>query len=114
MLNVTEWLKSFGPVPPLAVPIPDTQVALGRKSRSTIYEAVGDGRLDAVKDGQKTLITVASIIRYATSMPAAKIAPLPRRQWTAEAKAKLQRERQQQPKLAPPRRRRSQSAQPGI
>jgi hypothetical protein len=31
MLNVTEWLKSFGPVPPLAVPIPDTQVALGRK-----------------------------------------------------------------------------------
>jgi hypothetical protein len=103
---IAAWLKSFGPVQPIAVTIPDTQVALGKKSRSTIYEAVGDGRLDAIKDGNKTLITVASIIRYATAMPPAEIAPMPPRQWTREAKARRQRERQQR-KFAQPHRRSS-------
>jgi hypothetical protein len=46
---------------------------LGDKSRSEIYEAIADGKLDAVKDGHKTLITVASIERYIAALPRAKI-----------------------------------------
>jgi hypothetical protein len=65
---VTAWLKSFGPLPPFAVPISDTQQILGGKARSQIYDAIGRGALDAVKDGAKTLIIVASIVRYCARM----------------------------------------------
>jgi hypothetical protein len=84
---IAEWLKSFGPLTPFAVAIPRTQQLLGDKSRSEVYAAAGRGELDAVKDGAKTLITVASIIRYCASMQPAKIAPpQPKRKWTKEAR----------------------------
>jgi hypothetical protein len=72
---VVAWLKSFGPMQPFAVPIPDAQRILGSKARSQIYNAVGRGELDAVKDGSKTLIVVASIVRYCGRMQAAQIKP---------------------------------------
>jgi excisionase family DNA binding protein len=43
-------------------------------SRSRIYEAIGRGELDAVKDGERTLITMASIERRQSALPKAKIA----------------------------------------
>jgi hypothetical protein len=79
---IAEWLKSFGPLPPFAVTIPDAQKALGNKSRSEVYVAVGRGELDAIKDNTKTPITTASIVRYCSRMQPAQIksAP-PRKVW---------------------------------
>jgi hypothetical protein len=70
---VTAWLKSLGPIRPFAVTIPDAQQILGRKARSQIYEAIGRGELEAVKDGSKTLVVVASIVRYCGRMQPAQI-----------------------------------------
>jgi excisionase family DNA binding protein len=44
-------------------------------SRSKIYDAIGRGELDAVKDGERTLITVESLERRQAALPRAKIAP---------------------------------------
>jgi hypothetical protein len=63
------------PGEPIAVPIKEAQRLLGDKSRSEVYIAIGRGELDAVKDGQKTLITVASIRRRQAALPPAKIKP---------------------------------------
>ena len=72
---VATWLKSFGVLAPFAVPIDVAQTLLGRKSRSQIYEAIGKGELDAVKDGGKTLVVVSSIVRYCERMKPAQIKP---------------------------------------
>jgi hypothetical protein len=60
---------------PYAVPIPEARRLLGNKAHSTLYEELGRGRLVAIKDGSKTLITVESIQRYMANLPAAKIKP---------------------------------------
>jgi hypothetical protein len=60
---------------PFAVPIKTARMLLGDKAHSSIYEEIGRGRLVAIKDGAKTLITLASIKRYMTGLPAAKIKP---------------------------------------
>jgi hypothetical protein len=65
---------------PKAVTIRKAQEVLGDKARSQVYEAVGRGELDAVKDGNKTLITVESIERYMAAWPRAKIKPSTPRQ----------------------------------
>jgi hypothetical protein len=63
-----------------AITIPDAQIKLGRKSRSGIYQAIGRGLLDAVKDGDRILVTVESIRRFQRSWPRANIkAPSARR-----------------------------------
>jgi hypothetical protein len=49
--------------PPVAVYIPEAQKSL-RKGRTSIIEAVADGKLVAIKDGRRTKITVASIEAY--------------------------------------------------
>jgi hypothetical protein len=61
------------PLKPYAVTITDAKPLLANKCRSEIYEALARGELDAIKDGQKTLIVVASIERYMRSRPAARI-----------------------------------------
>jgi hypothetical protein len=66
---------ALSPLKPYAVPIKKAQELLGGKARSEVYKAVGDGELDAVKDGAKTLITVASIERRQANLPAAVIKP---------------------------------------
>ena len=70
---ITAWLKSFGPMRPYAVTIRDVRQILGGKARSQIYQAIGRGELDAVKDGSKTLIVVASIVRYCGRMRPAQV-----------------------------------------
>ena len=47
---------------PLAVSINDTAKALGL-GRTSIYELIKDGRLDAFKLGRRTLVRVESIRR---------------------------------------------------
>lgn len=48
--------------------------------RSKLYEEIGNGKLDAVKDGNQTLITTKSILAYQEKRPAAVIkAPPPPR-----------------------------------
>jgi hypothetical protein len=45
------------------------------RGRSWLYDAVGSGLLDAVKNGPNTEITVESIQRYQANMPRASIKP---------------------------------------
>jgi hypothetical protein len=56
-----------------AVPIKDARRRLGNKARSEIYEDVGAGLLEAVKDGRRTLIIVRSIEARQKSWPPANI-----------------------------------------
>ena len=58
---------------PRAVSVRVAQKLLGDKARSEVYKQVGLGNLEAFKDGNKTLISVASIERYVTALPPAKI-----------------------------------------
>ena len=62
---------------PLMVSIDDACILLGRKktARSSIKLMLARGELDAVKDGERTLITMASIERRAASLPTAKFKP---------------------------------------
>jgi hypothetical protein len=80
---VTKWIaQAFGDgVLPFALPIPAARKALGDKSRASLYEAAGDGELEFVKDGAKTLVLTDSIIRYLGRMQAAKIKARPPRKW---------------------------------
>jgi hypothetical protein len=64
---------------PYAVPLREAMRLLGDKSHSTLYELLGRGQLNAVKDGVKTLITLESIRRYSAGLPPAKIKPPPPR-----------------------------------
>jgi excisionase family DNA binding protein len=41
--------------------------------RTTIYEAIGTGKLEAVKAGNRTLIVAASLRSFIASLPAANI-----------------------------------------
>jgi hypothetical protein len=68
---------------PTAVPIPRASELLGDKSYSEIYEAIDEGKLVALKDGRKTLITVESIRSYMAALPRGPVRALaPRRELT--------------------------------
>jgi hypothetical protein len=74
--DVDDPQRSSAPVlEPFAVPIPEAQRLCGDKCRSSLYDAISRGELDAVKDGQKTLITLASNRRRQANLPPAKIKP---------------------------------------
>jgi hypothetical protein len=60
---------------PFAVTIAETGRRLGGKSRPGIYNDIGRGLLEAVKDGNRTLITTRSIEALQRSWPPAKIKP---------------------------------------
>jgi len=59
---------------PILVAIPDAARMIGRGT-TFIYEALARGEIDGVKSGARTLVRVASLHRYANSLPAAKIDP---------------------------------------
>jgi hypothetical protein len=65
-------------IEPLLVSIPQTGQMIGR-CNATVYELIGADRLAAVKSDGRTLVTMESIKRYVGSLPAAKIAPRPKR-----------------------------------
>lgn len=69
-----------------AVPISTAQMLLGGKARSEIYRVAGDGLLDLVKDGGKTLVTIESIRRYQTGWKPIAIKPLVRRSTTRRSR----------------------------
>jgi excisionase family DNA binding protein len=68
------------PIMPGAILCTVAQAAamLGRGT-SFIYEAIGDGRLKAVKSDTRTLIVIESVRDYVASLPAAKITTTRRR-----------------------------------
>jgi hypothetical protein len=70
--------RSLTGIEPVAVAIPEAMRLTGR-SRSGLYDAIGRGELDAVKDGSRTLITMASIRRRQAALPRAKIKKAKRR-----------------------------------
>jgi hypothetical protein len=77
-------LPEVEPLRPFAVSIPTAQMLLGEKSVASLYNDLGRPaddplRLEAVKDGSKTLITLESIERRQRSLPKAKIAPPPKK-----------------------------------
>jgi hypothetical protein len=53
-----------------AVPKKKAQAILGM-GKTKLYEELGLGNLDAVKDGPRTLITTESILRYQANRPPA-------------------------------------------
>jgi hypothetical protein len=59
--NKRRHLHPHSGLRPFAVPLLEARRLLGNKAISAIYEAIGEGKLVAVKDGNKTLITTASI-----------------------------------------------------
>ena len=59
---------------PLAYSIPDAVHATGLP-RTTLYELIGRGVLQARKAGRRTLIPADSLNGYLASLPAATIAP---------------------------------------
>ena len=63
-----------GTVDPILVSIPDAARILG-VGRSTVYELMARGDLDAVKLGARTLIVVTSIYNKAAALPRAAISP---------------------------------------
>jgi septal ring factor EnvC (AmiA/AmiB activator) len=75
---LTAWLATFT-VEPFALSVAVTQQVLGDKALSTLYEAGARGDLEFIKDGAKTLITLASIKRYIAAMRPAVLTPTPRR-----------------------------------
>src|SRR5258707_246820 len=58
---------------PFAVRLAEASRLLGNKAVSDIYDEIGLGNLVAIKDGNKTLITVASIDAYMAALPPARI-----------------------------------------
>jgi excisionase family DNA binding protein len=73
-------------IKPITVSVQECARIIGI-SRSMIYEAIGDGELDAIKDGGRTLITMASIERRQAALPRAKIKPYRRRPTRARSEA---------------------------
>jgi hypothetical protein len=63
---------------PILVPIDVAAKMIGRGT-TFIYEAISDGRLNAVKSDKRTLITVESIKEYASNLPPASVKVLRRR-----------------------------------
>jgi hypothetical protein len=63
---------------PLLVTIDDACILLGRRpktGRSSINQKIARGELDAVKDGDRTLVTMESVERLAASLPPAQFKP---------------------------------------
>jgi hypothetical protein len=59
--------------------IPQAAAMVGR-GVSFVYEALGDGRIEARKSDGRTLVVVESLRAYVASLPVAKIKPVsPRR-----------------------------------
>jgi hypothetical protein len=73
-----EFADADSPLQPLTVSIKTAQALTG-KSRSALYESIGNGQLDAVKDGKRTLITWESIQRRQNALPRAVIKPARRK-----------------------------------
>jgi hypothetical protein len=61
---------------PIAVRIDEARAMSGGISRDEIYRAIGRGELEAVKDGRRTLITVASLEARIRRLPRADIRAL--------------------------------------
>jgi hypothetical protein len=59
---------------PYAVPVEKGRVLAGDKGRTQIYDLVKEGKLQAIKDGSKTLIVTESIYRYMMGLPSAELA----------------------------------------
>jgi hypothetical protein len=75
-MSIDDQQRSQTPVlEPTHVSIPEARRLTGGKSRTSLYTAIARGELDAVKDGTKTLITLASIRRRQANLPPAKIKP---------------------------------------
>jgi len=81
--HVEQLTTSAAPLRPVAVPLKIAKQLLGNKSKSVIYVMIAQGKLDAVKDGRKTLVTTASIDQYMSNLPswrdAAEHKPVPRK-----------------------------------
>jgi hypothetical protein len=58
----------------VAVPKPIAQAIL-HIGKTRLHDLLGDGKLDGVKNGPRTEITVESIKRYQAAMPPARFAP---------------------------------------
>lgn len=72
-LSATETENSEASLRPFAVSMKVARQLLGDKARSEIYKRIADGRLIAVRDGKKTLVTTESIDAYLRALPRIKV-----------------------------------------
>jgi hypothetical protein len=70
-------------IEPAFLPIPAASKFLGL-SPASIYRLIGLGKLQAVKAGGRTLLTMVSLRDYAASLPPAEIKPPHNRMGAAE------------------------------
>jgi hypothetical protein len=61
-------------IEPITVTIQEAQRITG-ESRAQVYNHIGRGDYQAVKDGRKTLIIYASVKQHLTRLPPARIKP---------------------------------------
>jgi hypothetical protein len=78
-----EKIRVRSPPPPimegaLLCSIPQAAGLVCRGER-WVYEAVADGRIEAVKSDGRTLIVIASLHEYVASLPAAKVQAMAQR-----------------------------------
>ena len=65
-------------IKPFAVKLrPDGRRLLGDKCYSEIYEEIAKGRLELIKDGRRSLLTMRSIEAYMASLPPAEVKKYP-------------------------------------
>jgi hypothetical protein len=67
----------FSLLKPYAVTFEQARQLLADKGRNQVYELIKAGKLEAIRDGAKTLITVRSIEAYMTGLPRAELAEPP-------------------------------------
>jgi hypothetical protein len=67
---------------PLLVTIPEAAAMIAR-GVSSIYVAIGDGKIKAVKSDRRTLVVVDSLHDYVANLPPAKIRAASRKPVTA-------------------------------
>jgi hypothetical protein len=69
MTHIDQLAVSGAPLRPHAVSLKETSRLLGDKAPSVIYALLAEGKLTALKDGRKTLVTIASIDAYMLNLP---------------------------------------------
>ena len=57
------------PAPPVLAVSINEAVRISGVGRTSIYEAIGDGRVEAVKCGSKTLVLIESLRAFIASLP---------------------------------------------
>jgi hypothetical protein len=74
MPNLSVTNQAPAGIEPLSLPIPQV-TALTGLSRSAIYRAAGEGKIDLLKVGRTALVDMATVRTFLAGLPRASIRP---------------------------------------